>query len=207
MLCCIHPFLWLTSSELSFLPLKCGLRGARRSDTPSNNKQNLKKRAALEPDPSSAHSIRDMHDAYCTCLPQATTHATLLLSMCIGALESTTNFLSSGFVGDGDGRHQFHFAILTYERMPIITQWFRALATDVVSAWPSRSPRRPRASERLLLSKHVSQRFSFAFQAQMRMVLLIVHVHAHHDGNYKRLLLCTVLWLYIGSILLPSFQR
>ena len=96
---------------------------------------------------------------------------------------------------------QFHVVILTYERMPIITQWFRALATDVVSARSSRSsPRRPPASERLFLPKNVSYRFSFAVH-KVRMVLFIFHVHSHHDGNYKRLLLCTVLWLYFLSTL------
>ena len=34
------------------------------------------KEKALQPDASSAHSMRDMHDAYSSCIPQATAHVT-----------------------------------------------------------------------------------------------------------------------------------
>ena len=48
----------------------------RSCSGPTQNSGKKKKRNALEPDASSAHSVRDMHDACSTCLPQATTHVT-----------------------------------------------------------------------------------------------------------------------------------
>ena len=81
--------------------------------------------------------------------------------------------------------------ILRFGRMPEISRWLRALTFEVDSdLWDS------------FFSEIFRHLFLFAALKKVRMLVSVFHFDFHRGGNYKCLLLNTILLLSIDSIIL-----